>query len=82
MVSDGLSPQQIEQLRQMLQPLVAEFKISRATVVGFLAGAGVPAASIRIDPVTGMVTVTVAHSGVLAPGQQQMAEAGEAGQER
>lgn len=55
-----LSPAQLEQLRQMLQPLVLELRAlnlkAQLLVTGFLQGAGFPQLAVNVDLNTGTVT--------------------------
>ena len=62
---NALSPEQVEELRQMLQPLVMQWRISQGAVAGYLMGARLQNASYNIDVASG--TVTILSPPVLSP---------------
>ena len=55
----GLSEAQTEKLRQMLQPLVHQYKVSQAAVLGYLMGAGISCTGFNVDISTGTVTLQI-----------------------
>ena len=56
--ANTLSPEEMEELRQLLQPLVMQFKIAQGIIVGYLMKAGLKNVTYIIDFNTGLVTLT------------------------
>ena len=54
-----LSPEQVEELRQMLQPLLMQWRMSQGAVSGYLAGARIQNVGYNIDVASGTVTLIV-----------------------
>ena len=52
-----LTPEQAAQLKNMMQPLVSQWKMSQGVIAGFLACAGIPVSTFSIDLDTGAVTL-------------------------
>ena len=52
-----LSPEQTEDLRQLVQPLVMQWKLAQARVQGYLAGAHIIGVQYNIDLDTGTVSL-------------------------
>ena len=55
---DALSPEETEELRQLLQPSVMQFQMAQGIVAGYLTHAGFKNARYSIDFATGIVTLT------------------------
>ena len=53
----ALTPEESEELRQLLQPLVVQFQMAQMLVKGYLAGAHVDGVVPTIDLGTGIVTL-------------------------
>ena len=56
-LANTLSPEQVEDLRQMLQPLVMQWQLCQAAVVGYLTAVHIQNAKFSIDIATGVVTL-------------------------
>lgn len=54
-----LSPEQTEDLRQLLRPLVTQWQLAQARVQGYLAGAHIVGVQYNIDLDTGTVTLVI-----------------------
>ena len=52
-----LSPEQAEELRQILQPLTMQWRMSQAAVAGYLMGAHIQNVTYNIDMASGTVTL-------------------------
>ena len=55
--ANTLSPEQVEDLRQMLQPLVMQWQLCQAAVVGYMTAVHILNAKFSIDIATGVVTL-------------------------
>ena len=55
--NNALAPEQVEELRLLLQPVVVQWQIAQALVVGYLAGAEIESPKFSIDLNTGIVTL-------------------------
>ena len=55
---DALSPEEVEELRLLLQPLVMQWQVAQGVVIGYLTKAGIKNASYQIAVGTGLVTIT------------------------
>ena len=55
---DMLAPEQVEELRVLLQPLVMQWRFSQAAVMGYLTALHMQNVSYTIDVLTGLVTLT------------------------
>lgn len=53
----GLTEGQVEQLRQIAQPLLFQYKVTQAAISGFLVGAGVVNTGFNLDLDTGTVSL-------------------------
>ena len=54
---DALSPEETEELRQLLQPMVVQWAVAQGIVAGYLTKAGIKNAKYSIDIPTGLVTL-------------------------
>ena len=52
-----LSPEEVEELRLLLQPLVMQWQVAQGVVIGYLKRAGIKNARYQIDVGTGLVTL-------------------------
>ena len=55
---NALSPEEVEELRVLLQPLVIQWQVAQGIVVGYLTRAHIQNAGYTIDVKTGLVTIT------------------------
>ena len=55
--ANTLSPEQVEVLRQMLQPLVMQWRMAQAAVAGYLMGAHIQNVTYNINVANGTVTL-------------------------
>ena len=56
--ANALSPEEQEELRVLLQPLVMQWQVAQGVVMGYLTKAGIKNARYQIDVGTGLVTLT------------------------
>ena len=54
---NALSPEETEELRVLLQPLVMQWQVAQGVVIGYLKRAGIKNARYQIDVGTGLVTL-------------------------